>query len=91
MIYWNKADYVAELNKILGAREDHKSLTYHKTNDGEYLVLTDIIGHSWFFDVTDYDETRILQTIATVIAGSDVLNRITDTAKLMCIAKGINR
>lgn len=90
-MYWNKADYVEKLNEVLKVREDHKALTYHKAGNEECLVLTDIVGHAWYFNITGYDETQILQTIATVIAGSDVVNRITDTTELMSIAKGINR
>ena len=88
-MYWNKADFVKELNKVLGAREDHKALNYHKNKSGEYLTLSNIIGNIWYFDVTDYDEARILQTIATVIAGKSPKNLITDTARLMSIAKTI--
>ena len=87
MMYWNKADFVKDVNKVLSVREDHKDLEYKKCTDGEYLILSSIIGHSWYFDITDYDEPRIFQTIATVVAGRVPHNIITDTATQMRIAK----
>ena len=88
-MYWSKADYVGELNKVLKAKADHKALNYYKNDNGEYMTLSDIIGHIWYFDVTGYDEARLLQTVASVIAGKRPHNLITDTAKLMSIAKSI--
>lgn len=90
-MYWNKADFVKELDAVLGVKDDHKELKYYKRNDGEWLTLSDIIGHIWYFDITGYDEARILQTVADVVAGHKPKNLIEDTSKLMCIAKGINR
>ena len=88
-MYWNKADFVQALDKVLCAREDHKALNYHKTNDGEYLTLSNIIGNIWYFNVTEYDEARILHTVALVEAGKRPHNLITDTAVLMNIAKTV--
>ena len=88
-MYWNKADYVDELNRVLKAKADHKALNYYKVDDSEYMTLADIIGHIWYFDITGYDEARILQTVASVIAGISPHNLITDTARLMSIAKTI--
>lgn len=87
-MYWNKADYVKTLDKALTVREDHKSLDYYKVGDSEYMTLANIIGNIWYFDVTGYDEASILQTIANVIAGKRPHNLITDTTRLMSIAKG---
>lgn len=86
-MYWTKTAYVQELDKVLRVREDHKALIYQKNKDGEYITLSDVIGNVWYFDVTNYDESRILQTIVTVLAGAKPCNLITDTARLMGIAK----
>lgn len=87
MMYWNKADYVQALDEVLCAREDHKKLSYYKTNEGEYLTLSNIIGNVWYFNITNYDEARILHTVALIEAGRKPNNLITDTATLMRIAK----
>lgn len=87
MIYWNKADYVAELNKVLKVREDHKALEYHKNNEGEYLILSSIVGRAWYFDITNYDEAQILHTVGLVEAGQKPHNLITSDTRIMRIAK----
>lgn len=89
MIYWNKADYIKVLNDALLAREDHKALNYYTTVSGEYMTLSNIIGNVWYFNISGYDEARILHTIALVEAGERPNNLITDTAELMMIAKEI--
>lgn len=87
-MFWNKGTYIKALDNVLEVRQDHKELTYHKDNDGEYMKLSSVIGNVWWFDITGHDESRILQTIATLLAGKKPCNLITDTARLMRIASG---
>ena len=87
-MFWNKDTYIKALDYVLSVRADHKRLTYYKDNDGEYMKLSSVIGNVWWFDITDYDESRILQTIATILAGKKPCNLITDTARLMRITSG---
>lgn len=87
MIYWNKADYVKALDKVLSVRPDHKELKYIKNEDGEYLILSAITGEVFFFNVTGYSEAMMLHTIAVLEAGKAPMNLITNTAKKMAIAQ----
>lgn len=91
-VYQTKQAYVEDLKAVMSADEQFKDLTYcraHNTNE-EYLVLKDIIGHVFFFDVTGYTEVMMFRCMAQMVCGITPDNWISDHAKQIEVAKLFN-
>ena len=87
--YRNKKEFVTLLKAVLSSRDDFKDLQYYRHNatGEEWLVLTDIRGGVFFFDITGYPEHKVFHTIAEVEAGKPASNWITDRSKQLEIGK----
>lgn len=90
--YRNKKEFVLLLKAVLSSRDDFKDLTYHRHNatGEEWLILTDVTGRAWYFDITGYSTHKIFHTIAEVECGTPAPNWITDTRKQLEIGKLIH-
>ncbi len=87
-VYREKNSYIGLLKKCLQAREDFADLTYHRDAKGnEYLILTDIIGQVEMFDITGFNEEKILANICFIMCGNKPNNMITDLHERMRIAR----
>ena len=90
--YRSKQAYIDSLRTVLAARADFKDLQYHRNpnTSEEYLILTDLIGHVFFFDVTGYSEANIFHCMAMIECGEKPTNFIHDQEKQFEIAKLIS-
>ena len=84
-----RMQYIGALKYCLKAREDFNDLEYIAdiVGDGEYLILSDIIGQVCMLNITGYTEAMIYHTLAQIECGSVPINIITDKAEIMRIAK----
>lgn len=85
----NRKQYIGALKACLSARHDFGNLEYFKDNTTaeEYLILSDIVGHIFMFNITGMKEALIYHTLAQVECGKVPKNYIQDKAEVMRIAK----
>ena len=85
----NRKQYIGALKYCLQARNDFNDLEYiaDVVGEGEYLVLSDIIGQVCMLNITGYTEAMIYHTLAQIECGAVPINTITDKAEIMRIAK----
>lgn len=85
----NRKQYIGALKYCLQARNDFNNLEYiaDVVGEGEYLVLSDIIGQVCMLNITGYTEAMIYHTLAQIECGTAPINTITDKAEIMRIAK----
>lgn len=87
-IYRTKENYIGILKACESVRDDFKDLEYCRNHRGEeYLILTNIIGNVYMFDITGCSLPQIKHTLAEIECGIVPKNFIKDTAKRMEIAK----
>lgn len=87
-IYRTKENYIGLLRAVEMAREDFSDLKYCRNHKGEeYLILINIIGNVFMFDITGYDNAQIKHTLALIECGHKPTNYIDDKAKRTEIAK----
>lgn len=87
-IYRTKENYISLLKAVESAREDFGNLEYRRNHKGEeYLILTNIIGNVYMFDITGYSCSQIKHILSMIECGIRPANMIEDTKKRMEIAK----
>ena len=87
-IYKNKMDYITVLKACEQAREDFADLKYCRNAKGnEYLILSNVIGNVYMFDITGYSEHQIKHTLAMIECGIKPSNYIEDAKTRMEIAR----
>lgn len=87
-IYRTKNQYIGLLKACEMAREDFADLKYCRNHKGEeYLVLQNIIGNVFMFDITGYSNAEIKHTLALIECGIEPKNYIKDNKKKMEIAR----
>lgn len=87
-IYRTKENYIGLLRACESARSDFGDLKYCRNHKGEeYMVLQDIIGHTFMFDITGYSNAQIKHTLALVECGKVPDNFIKNTEKMLEIAR----
>lgn len=88
-LYWDKQEYIKGVAKVLEAREDFDTLEYvrsDKTGE-EFVILKDIIGHVWVFNVTGFNEAQMFHTLAILECGYKPSNLIESSKKQMEVAR----
>lgn len=90
--YRNKKEFVTLLKAVLTSREDFKDLEYYRHNatGEEWLILTDIRGGAFYFDITGYTPHKIFHTVSEIECGIPAPNWITDSSKQLEIGKIIH-
>ena len=87
-IFRTKENYVGLLKACEMAREDFGDLKYCRNHKGEeYLILQNIVGNTFMFDITGYDNAQIKHTLALIECGKEPTNYIKDNKKMLEIAK----
>lgn len=87
-IYRTKENYISLLKAVESAREDFGNLEYRRNHKGEeYLILTNIIGNVYMFDITGYSCAQVKHILSMIECGIKPKNMIEDTKKRMEIAK----
>ena len=87
--YATRNNHIKALNAVLSARDDFKSLELHRhyATGEEYLILKDIIGDVFMFDVTGFSTASINHILAEIECGIKPSNLISDNKKKLEIAK----
>ena len=91
--YTTRENYIKALNYVLSAKENFKGLKYcrdSQTNE-EYLIMSNVIGEAFVFDVTGITDAEMYHSIAVIEAGKVPSNFITDRKKLIDIGKRFNK
>lgn len=87
----SREDYIKALSTVLTASEEFESLKYYEFNskDGTsaYLRICLITGDATTFDVSNYTDAQIFNTIAQLSMGTMPENRVSDTNELIRISK----
>lgn len=85
----NRKQYIGALKYALKARNDFKDLEYicDVVGDGEYLILSDIIGQICMLNITGYTEAMIYHSLAQIECGEVPINVIVDKAEIIRIAR----
>lgn len=87
-IYKTKKDYIGLLKMCESARPDFGDLKYCRNHKGEeYLILQNIIGNTFMFDITGYDNAQIKHTLAMIECGHEPSNFVKDSRKMLEIAR----
>lgn len=87
-IFRTKENYIGLLKACEMARPDFGDLKYCRNHRGEeYLVLQNVIGNTFMFDITGYDNAQIKHTLAMIECGKEPTNFIKDQKKMLEIAK----
>lgn len=87
-VYRTKENYIGLLKACEAARQDFGDLKYCRNHKGEeYLILQDVIGHTFMFDITGYNNAEIMHTLALIECGHKPNNLIKDTDKMYEIAR----
>lgn len=83
-----RTQYIGALKFCLQARKDFKDLEYVAdiVGEGEYLILSDIIGQVCMLDITGYPNAMVCHSLAQIECGIPPMNLITDKAEIMRIA-----
>ena len=86
--YRSKQAYIESLKTVMSARKEFKDLRYHRNpnTSEEFLIMTDLIGHVFFFDITGYTEEAIWHCMAMIECGQKPSNFIHDRQKQLDIA-----
>lgn len=87
-IYRTKENYIGLLKACEAARPDFGDLKYCRNHKGEeYLILQNLIGNTFMFDITGYSNAEIKHTLAMIECGQEPKNFIKDTNKMYEIAR----
>lgn len=87
-LYKNKENYIGLLKACEAARDDFSDLKYCRNAQGEeYLVLSNLLGNVFIFDITGFSEAMIKHTLAQVECGIKPKNLVTDPRKRIEVAK----
>lgn len=86
-VYNTKEEYIAMLKACEQAREDFADLKYCRNARGEYMVLKNVIGNVYMFEITGYTEAQIKHTLALVECGIKPNNFIEDNKKRMEVGR----
>lgn len=87
-VYRTKENYIGLLKACESAREDFGDLKYCRNHKGEeYLILSNIIGNVFMFDITGYDNAQIKHVLAEIECGRKPNNYIENPSKRMEIAR----
>lgn len=87
-VYRTKENYIGLLKACESARPDFGDLKYCRNHKGEeYLILQNLIGNTFMFDITGYSNAEIKHTLALIECGQKPKNFIKDTTKMYEIAR----
>lgn len=91
--YMARRRYIESIRELCSAREDFKDLQYHIDNQTkeEVLTLTNVVGYTWWFNITGYSDAQIFHAMAQVECGQKPKCLIEDKAKLMELGKKFNQ
>jgi hypothetical protein len=91
-VYRSRQEYMEKLKDVMEVREDFKDLKYCRTAEGEeYLMLSNIIGQVYFFNITGYTEAKIFHTMAVLECGNEPSNFVKERSKLLELGRAFNK
>ena len=67
----NRKEYLKALEGALKAKKDFKGLRYEQVVETgqEFMFITDLIGNTYFFDITGYSNEMVFRTVCLMEAG----------------------
>lgn len=79
-IYEKKADYVRQLQNILGVSEYFDSIDYNRDylSGDEYIRIRNAVGDTFYINVTGNSESAILLEVARFVNGLRPTGYVTD-------------
>ena len=79
-IYEKKADYVRQLQNILGVSEYFESIDYNRDylSGDEYIRIRNAVGDTFYINVTGNSESAILLEVARFVNGLRPTGYVTD-------------
>ena len=90
--YRNRLEYIDNLKTVMEAREAFKDLVYHKhpSTQEEFLFMSDVLGHTFMFDISGLPNEEIFHIMAMIDCGHRPECLITDPAKKLELGKLFN-
>lgn len=88
-IYEKKADYVRQLQNILGVSEYFDSIDYNRDylSGDEYIRIRNAVGDTFYINVTGNSESAILLEVARFVNGLRPTGYVTDRDARWRVAK----
>lgn len=88
-IYEKKADYVRQLQNILGVSEYFDSIDYNRDylSGDEYIRIRNAVGDTFYINVTGNSESAILLEVARFVNGLRPTGYVTNKETRWRVAK----
>lgn len=84
-----RKEYLKDLAAAMSAKKDFNGMRYEKVAETsqEFIFISDLIGNTYFFDITGYSNESVYQMICLMEAGIRPNALVTDNDKKREIAE----